>query len=233
MRPEDREESLDKKLNIHTVGRDDALEDDHHFPYEPTPYAVLELLADSGWIGEENLLLDYGCGKGRASFYLSSATGCRSIGVDFNGGFIAAAEQNRTDYRGDRSRIAFLCGVDFNEGFIAAAEQNRRDYRGDGSRIAFLCEGAERYEVPEDADRFYFFNPFSEKVLQSVIGKILESWYRRPRHLLLMFYYPSDEYIAALMNVEELDFLDEIDCSELFPGDRRERILCFEAEGVC
>ena len=28
-------------------------------------------------------------------------------------------------------------------------------------------------------------------------------------------------------------FLDEIDCSELFPGDRRERILCFEAEGVC
>ena len=90
MRPED---SLDKKLNIHTVGRDDAFEDDHHFPYEPTPYAVLELLADSGWIGEENLLLDYGCGKGRASFYLSSATGCRSIGVDFNEGFIAAAEQ--------------------------------------------------------------------------------------------------------------------------------------------
>ena len=200
MRPEDREESLDKKLNIHTVGRDDAFEDDHHFPYEPTPYAVLEQLADSGWIGEENLLLDYGCGKGRASFYLSSATGCRSIGVDFN------------------------------EGFIAAAEQNRTDYRGDGSRIAFLCEGAERYEVPENADRFYFFNPFSEKVLQSVIGKILESWYRRPRHLLLMFYYPSDEYIAALMNVEELDFLDEIDCSEIFPGDRRERILCFEVD---
>ena len=200
MRPEDREESLDKKLNIRTVGRDDAFEDDHHFPYEPTPYAVLEQLADSGWIGEENLLLDYGCGKGRASFYLSSATGCRSIGVDFNEGFIAAAEQNRTDYRGNRSRIAFL------------------------------CEGAERYEVPEDADRFYFFNPFSEKVLQSVIGKILESWYRRPRHLLLMFYYPSDEYIAALMNVEELDFLDEIDCSEIFPGDRRERILCFEAD---
>ena len=63
-----------------------------------------------------------------------------------------------------------------------------------------------------------------------MIGKILESWYRRPRHLLLMFYYPSDEYIAALMNVEELDFLDEIDCSEIFPGDRRERILCFEAD---
>ena len=179
MKPEDREESLDKKLNIRTVGRDDAFEDDHHFPYEPTPYAVLELLADSGWVGQENLLLDYGCGKGRASFYLTSATGCRSIGVDFN------------------------------EGFIAAAEQNRRDYRGDRSRIAFLCEGAERYEVPEE-----------------------ESWYRRPRHLLLMFYYPSDEYIAALMNVEELDFLDEIDCSEVFPGDRRERILCFEADDV-
>jgi hypothetical protein len=34
------------------------------------------------------------------------------------------------------------------------------------------------------------------------------------------------------MNVEELGFLDEIDCSEIFPGDRRERILCFEADAV-
>ena len=203
MRPEDREESLDRKLNIHTVGRDDAFEDDHHFPYEPTPYAVLELLADSGWIGEENLLLDYGCGKGRASFYLSSTTGCRSIGIDFN------------------------------EGFVAAAEQNRRDYRGDGSRIAFLCEGAERYEVPEDADRFYFFNPFSEKVLRVVLGRIRAAWYGAPRPLRLFFYYPTDPYLACLSTAPELRPLAEIDCRDLFPGeDPRERIVVYEMGGL-
>ena len=46
--------------------------------------------------------------------------------------------------------------------------------------------------------------------------------------ILLFFYYPSDEYISYLMTVEELDFLDEIDCRDLFPGrDMRERIMVF------
>ena len=64
-----------------------------------------------------------------------------------------------------------------------------------------------------------------------MIGKILDSWYAAPRRILLMFYYPSDEYVACLMNIAELDFADEIDCSGLFPGDARERILCFELPG--
>ena len=56
------EQNWDKKLNICTSGRDDSLEDAHHFPYEPTPYTVLGRLAESGWIRRENCLLDYGCG---------------------------------------------------------------------------------------------------------------------------------------------------------------------------
>ena len=36
-------------------------------------------------------------------------------------------------------------------------------------------------------------------------------------------------YIACLMNVEELQFADEIDCKDLFPGEnQRERIVIFE-----
>ena len=195
----DREDYWDKKLNIQTCGRDDSVEDDHHFPYEPTLYAVLKLLAESGWIGKDNFLLDYGCGKGRAGIFLAAETGCRSLGIDFNLAYIAAAAQNL-------------------EGF------KRKD------RVSFLRESAERFAVPEEADRIYFFNPFSEKVLRSVIGRILDSWYAAPRRILLMFYYPSDEYVACLMNTDELDFLDEIDCADLFPGDARERILCFELQ---
>ena len=45
----------------------------------------------------------------------------------------------------------------------------------------------------------------------------------------LFFYYPSDEYIVYLMTVDELSFVDEIDCCDLFPGeDVRERIMVFE-----
>ena len=64
----DHEQNWDQRLGIHTTGRDDTLADVYHHPYEPTPYCVLERLADSGWIGEGDVLLDYGCGKGRVGF---------------------------------------------------------------------------------------------------------------------------------------------------------------------
>ena len=51
----------------------------------------------------------------------------------------------------------------------------------------------------------------------------------KTREMLLFFYYPSDEYISYLMTVDELEFLDEIDCQDLFDGKNpRERILVFQ-----
>ena len=58
-------------LRIHTSGRDDSHADQYRYPYEPTPYCVLERLANSGWIRKGKTLLDYGCGKGRVDFFLS------------------------------------------------------------------------------------------------------------------------------------------------------------------
>ena len=50
-----------------------------------------------------------------------------------------------------------------------------------------------------------------------------------PPKMFLFFYYPSDEYISYLMTVDELAFLDEIDCRDLFDGENpRERIMIFE-----
>ena len=57
-------------------------------------------------------------------------------------------------------------------------------------------------------------SPFSVEILQKVLARILESWYEAPRELLMFFYYPSDEYISYLMTVDELAFLDEIDCGD-------------------
>ena len=43
----------DKLLKIKTTGRDDSHSDQYHFPYEPTPYCVLERLANMYfWIME-------------------------------------------------------------------------------------------------------------------------------------------------------------------------------------
>lgn len=71
MKEDKTEQHWDKLLHIRTSGRDDSHSDQYRYPYEPTPYTVLQRLADSGYIRKHNLLLDYGCGKGRVDFFLS------------------------------------------------------------------------------------------------------------------------------------------------------------------
>ena len=89
------ETKWDKLLHIKTTGRDDSQADQYHYPYEPTPYAVLERLANSGYITKKNTLIDYGCGKGRADFFLSYQTRCKSIGIEYDERIYAVAEENQ------------------------------------------------------------------------------------------------------------------------------------------
>lgn len=74
-----RENKWDKLLKIHTMGRDDSNADQYHYPYEPTPYSVLERLANTGIIRKNNTLLDYGCGKGRVDFFLHIRPGANLL----------------------------------------------------------------------------------------------------------------------------------------------------------
>ena len=192
------EEKWDRLLQIRTSGRDDSHADQYRYPYEPTPYCVLERLADSGYLRKGNTLLDYGCGKGRVEFFLSWQTRCRSIGIEYD------------------------------ERIYEKAVENQKRAAAAG-RVTFELVNAEQFQVPEEADRVYFFNPFSLEILQKVISRIIDSYYAAPREILLFFYYPSDEYISFLMTVDELTFSDEIDCGDLFQRkDSRERIIIFE-----
>lgn len=188
----------DRLLKIKTTGRDDSHSDQYRYPYEPTPYCVLERLAGSGWISKRNVLLDYGTGKGRVCFFLSWQTRCRSIGIEYDKRIFSAAERN------------------WNSAVSSG-------------RTSLIRESAEHYEVPEEVDCCYFFNPFSVEILQKVLARILDSYYTSPREVHLFFYYPSDEYVSFLMTQDQLRFLDEIDCGDLFQGaEAREKILIFE-----
>ncbi|MDD6066059.1 MAG: SAM-dependent methyltransferase [Firmicutes bacterium] len=86
----------DKLLKIKTSGRDDSHSDQFHYPYEPTPYCVLERLAESGRIGKKNVLLDYGTGKGRVCFFLSYQTRCRSVGIEYDERIFNSAVENKS-----------------------------------------------------------------------------------------------------------------------------------------
>ena len=112
----------DKLLHIKTMGKDDSQSDQYRYPYEPTPYSVLQRLANTGLIRKNNMLLDYGCGKGRVDFFLSYQTRCRCLGVEYD----------------------------------------ERIYE----RVSFSLANAEEFQLPEQIDRIYFFNPFSVEILR-------------------------------------------------------------------
>lgn len=198
MREDKNETRWDKLLHIRTMGRDDSHSDEHRFPYEPTPYCVLERLSNSGCIRKGNTVIDYGCGKGRVDFFLAYQTRCNSIGVEYDEWIFGRAMENKAD-----SVVS--------------------------DRVDFVQANAETFKVPETVDRCYFFNPFSLELLKRVVGRILDSYYANLREMQLFFYYPTDEYISYMMTVDELMFVDEIDCKDLFLGnDPREKIVIFE-----
>ncbi len=80
----DNENAWDKLLQIKTTGRDDSSSDHYRYPYEPTPYSVLHRLVNSGLIRKRDVVLDYGCGKGRVDFFLSYQTNASTIGIEYN-----------------------------------------------------------------------------------------------------------------------------------------------------
>lgn len=95
MKEDKNEEKWDRLLRIRTTGRDDSHADQYRYPYEPTPYSVLERLAQSGRIRKKQVLLDYGCGKGRVDFFLAYQAGCRSIGIEYDDRIYEKAVENQ------------------------------------------------------------------------------------------------------------------------------------------
>ena len=91
----DNENTWDKLLQIKTTGRDDSNSDQYRYPYEPTPYIVLERLANSGFIRKKDVVLDYGCGKGRVDFYLSYQTKANTIGIEYDERIYQSALENQ------------------------------------------------------------------------------------------------------------------------------------------
>lgn len=89
------ENNWDKLLQVKTTGRDETNADEYHHPYEPTPYTVLERLVNSGLITQEDVVLDYGCGKGRVGFFLSYRTKVKTIGIEYDDRILDIALENQ------------------------------------------------------------------------------------------------------------------------------------------
>lgn len=98
---------MDNFLKIKTTGRDDTNFNFINYPYEPTPYSVLQELANSGYITKKDKIIDYGAGKGRVDFYLSFLTKARFLGVEYDERLYKKALQNKESAL-SKGRVDFI-----------------------------------------------------------------------------------------------------------------------------
>ena len=152
------ENKWDKLLQISTVGRDDKNADQYRYPYEPTPYCVLERLEASGLIRKGDVVLDYGCGKGRVDFFLSHQTGAGTIGIEYDQRIHSSALDNRKTARA-KAKAEFV--LTRAESYDVPPEVNRCYFFNPFSveilRKVMARIIASYYEHPRDVFLFFYY----------------------------------------------------------------------------
>ena len=141
------------------------------------------------------------------------------------------------DYGCGKGRVAFwlshemgmkVTGIDHVPEYIEMALMNKGNrYPG----VEFVCGDAEKWILPEDVDACYFFNPFELKLFRKVLHNIISSSYEHQKEITLILYYPDEAVLGYLMSVDEVEFVDEIRCDDLFEEkSQRECLMIFRIQ---
>lgn len=173
------EKSFDSFLGIETIAETAFGDMDVCLPvneednnYEVTYYNDLVTMFDEISMEPEDTLVDFGCGLGRVLFYCNSRHYCRTVGIENNARVYDRLLTNAASYQSK---------------FLDQEE-----------RMRFLNVEAEAYEVGDEDNYFYFFNPFSGATFKKVLDNIIASVRRQPRDIELLIYYPTFEYQKAI-----------------------------------
>ena len=173
-----------RRRGLHTGGRDYFLygpaaagRGGELSGYTPTKWRTLREIFRNCSVGPDDVLLEYGSGKGRAAIWSAVHFPLRRvIGIELDEQLDAAAKANLARWNG-----RLLC-----------------------KEIVFTCEDATEFEVPDDATIIYLGNPFAGDVFKKVLARIQASLARQPRSLLVLYYHPRmhDALIEAGFFVE-------------------------------
>ena len=198
MKQDKNEIRWDKLLKIRTTGRDDSKADQYRYPYEPTPYSVLERLANSGLIRKNNTLIDYGCGKGRVDYIMAYQTKCKSIGIEYDERIYEKAMTNKET------------AVSSNKVIIELANAEKFEVLESVDKIYFFNP---------------FSVEILQKVIAQILDSYYENirtiqlFFYYPSDEYISYLMTVDE----LMYYDEIDCRDLFD-----GNDSRERIMIFE-----
>ena len=178
----------EKKYGINTTGADElhklekqGIDISHATIYMPVSYALLEevfnqLETDNHKLQTanykpQNHFLDIGCGKGRA--------------------LCVAAHQG----------FKKVTGLDFARDLCESAKENLAITKEIITTLEYkvINNDAFYFEIPDDADCIFFFNPFDEYVMSGVVNNICTSLQNNPRNIKIMYVNPlhKEQFLNA------------------------------------
>lgn len=189
----------DEFLHIHTEEvQTDGKDTFHCHRYEPTSYRVLYTLFTNLELHENDTILDYGSGMGRLNFYANHVFHCGGIGVEMSDEFHRQALKNLEQYRGVRK-----------------------------DQLQFVHTPAEQYELADEVNYIYLFNPFSTDIFRSVMTNIEKSYERKEREITLILYYPEDNTVFYIERHTPFSLIREFPIPEMIGKNRRERFCVY------
>ena len=159
----------ERKYGITTSGVDElqslekkGIDIDHYSIYMPVSYDLLDDIFNQLNIKDTSHFLDIGCGKGRAL--------CVAPYKGFNK----------------------VSGIDLSKEFCIAAEENLAITKKHfpGLQYKIINNDAFYFEIPNDADHIFMFNPFDEVIMDAVAENILESFEINPRTITVIYVNP-------------------------------------------
>ena len=197
------EEAFDSFLCINTIqkeGEEQAPVNDGDSSYEVTYYRDLVTMFNRIEIEPEDTLVDFGCGLGRVLFYCNSRHYCKTVGIENNSVLFNRLLENAAGYQ--------------------------KKFLEQESRMGFYNIEADKYEVTENDNYFYFFNPFSRQVFKNVLNNIIASVKKHPRDVKLIIYYPTFEYQNEIKNTNMFILKEMIKMSD-YENDPSEKVLVY------
>ena len=176
----------EKKYGINTTGADElkkleskGIDITHATIYMPVSYSLLEELFNQLNYSTNkpiNHFLDIGSGKGRALCIAASKGFKQVTGIDFSKELCDAAKDN-----------------------LAVTKQKIPSLQ-----YNIVNNDAFYFEIPDDVDCIFFFNPFDEIIMSAVANNILTSLQNHPRKVNIIYVNPLHKELFIKAGFKEI-----------------------------
>lgn len=136
--------------------------------YQPSTPALFHRIMRLVALPPGSVFVDVGCGMGRALLMAASYDFKRIVGIEFSPALCAIARRNVEIFR---RRTGVATPIEIIEADVA------------------------EYDIRNDQNVFYMFNPFDDVVMESLLDRIEQSRARTPRVIWLVYLYPTRRHV--------------------------------------